>query len=152
MTATSIRIDPMTRYVRSLPGDWLMQREAADLLGISRDALKQLGYKHPDTLGPGFVTWLGDIKIYLYTDEDVEQVRAYLIEHPSTRRRNPPTWSTEEHASRHRRRALARYHRMAGDTFAAAGRDERAALSRQRAADITAGLAAEHRERMASLR
>lgn len=152
---TALRIDPVTRFVRELEGDYYLPREAAVVLGITVDRLKRLGRQYPDTLGPGYVTWWGDVKLFLYDDADIVQIRSYFEkldeqcppELSRYRNRNgrgrPPVWSHDEHASRHRRRALCRYHRRAADRFAEQGRHDRAQQARERAEQINAELAAE---------
>lgn len=159
--AATLRMDPVTRYVRELEGDYYLPREAAVLLGISVDRLKLLGRRYPDTLGPGYVTWMGDVKIFLYDQDDIAAVRAYFAELDAKRppelsayrngRGRPPVWSHAEHAARHRRRALARYHAGMARRYASEGRAEQAHSSRERAEAISAELAAERAERLEQL-
>lgn len=161
MGADTMRLDPVTRHVRGLDGDFYLPREAAKVLGISVDRLKALGRRFPDTLGPGYVSWLGDLKVYLYDDGDIAAVRDYFAKLDAQRpvelspyrngRGRPPVWSHDEHASRHRRRALRTYHARMAARCAAQGRAERAETYRRRAEALSSELDAELAARRAEL-
>lgn len=113
MSGNVERMDPSTRFVRSLDGEYFMVREAAEMLGVSHTTLRAL-LKEDSSLGPSFCAFFGKVKIYLYTREDIGRVRAHLAKvkqvvrtTPSTAASNigrPPKWQTDE--QRHRRQLL----------------------------------------------
>lgn len=73
------RMDPSTRFVRSLDGEYFMLREAAAMLGISSQALRKT--VHDTSLNaPSFWVMFGKLKIYLYTRADVEETRKWFKE------------------------------------------------------------------------
>ena len=161
MVEPTMKLDPVTRFVRGLPDrDYLLPREAAAVLGITRDRLKKLGRQHPETLGPGYDTWMGNVHLFLYTEEDLDQVRAYFVAMKDIRpsgpyrggRGRPATWTASEHASRHRRRALARYHLLASARFASQGKHERAEKALAKSATLKTELAAELEVRKAQIK
>lgn len=158
MPGKTMKLDPVTRYVRGLPGpEYLLAREAAAELGIGYAQLMKLGTQRPDTLGPGFVTWMGEMKIFLYTQADIEQLRAYLDGEGRDvigRRGHgrEPMWSPEEHADRHRRRALASYHRTAAVRFAKLGQHDQSELNRTTAVEIAGDLARQRAQRLDQLK
>lgn len=156
-----VRLDPITRHVRGLPDPYWMLREAADILGISRNRLRRLARLDPDTLGPGHVTWLGDVKIFLYDDRDLDDLRAYFAHRRTLRppvldplnagRGRPPTWTDEEQEDRHRRGVNARYHRLQAERHEHAGRSDRAAKHRARTRALTEALHSELAQRRTQL-
>lgn len=160
----TIQMNPVTRYVRSLTDrDYLLPKEAARALGITVERLKVLGRRFPERLGPGYVTWMGEKKIFLYVQEDLDQITAWFAEQerlsratgrPDTLRGGrgrPPIWSADEHADRHRRRALVRYHHINAEQMEQRGLHERAERSRLRSAAMNDQLRAEREQRLASL-
>lgn len=77
MMTNTKRMDPPTRFVRSLDGEYFMLREAAEIVGISSQALRKT--VHDTTINvPSFWVKFGKLKIYLYTREDIEEIRAWL--------------------------------------------------------------------------
>lgn len=155
------KIDPVTRHVRSLTDrDYFLGREVAAMFGISIRRLRTLAEKHPETLGPGYLTHLGRTKIYLYTEADLAQLRAYFAymdTQPQTAgnqrggRGRIPIWSPAEHAHRHRQRALAYYCRTAAGKAYEKGDTERGDDMARRHSVVVAALAAQHAERQAAL-
>lgn len=114
---TQQMMDPATRFVRSLPGEYFMTREAAAMLGVPRRRLDEYVASYPDELGPSFCTFFGKLKIYLYTQEDIERIRAHLT---NVRRVFPPRtpgaggrprkWTDEERKERQRLYAKRHYY------------------------------------------
>jgi len=76
MTDTK-RMDPSTRFVRSLEGEFFLLREAAGMLGISTQALRKTVHDK-SVAAPSFWVMFGKLKIYLYTREDVDELRAWF--------------------------------------------------------------------------
>lgn len=156
--AELFQIDRATRHVRGLPEKYWSRREAASILGISRNRLIRLARLMPEQLGPGAVTWLGDVKIYLYRDEDLDALRDYFA-HPQRPRSNghlirggrgrEPLWDNEEDADRHRRRVKARYHRTRAEDLEQHGAVKLAAKHWARSRALTEQLHVEQERRLA---
>lgn len=129
MTKQAVRMDPTTRFVRSLPGKYFMLREAALQLGVSDRTLRRLLKEHGSDLGPSKTADFGQ-RIYLYTRADIEKIRVHFEsirqvvsfdEQPRPTGR-PPKWSDDQRKERQRlygnnnyHRAKAEYARGAGD-------------------------------------
>jgi hypothetical protein len=113
------RMDPSTRFVRSLDGEYFMLREAAEILGISSQALRKT--VHDKTINaPSFWVMFGKLKIYLYTRDDVEEIRAWLKareevyktgETPEPRVGRPRKYTPEQKAEKQREYARSYYWR-----------------------------------------
>lgn len=161
MTET-IRVNPVTALVRGLDKDYLLLREAADVLGVTPNRLRMLGEAFPETLGPGHVTWMGGMKIYLYGEDDLAQVRAYFAHLETLRppaldplrggRGRPPMWSAREHADRHRRHALAYYYRRSAVRYRAQGVERKAARAQRRSDALKGELLRQAENRKAVLK
>lgn len=122
-------MDPSTRFVRSLDGDYFMLREAAEVLGVSQRKLRDFIKSNPEGLGPSFATMFGKIKIYLYTKEDIDAIRKHLKSQrrvfrntntPHTTGR-PAKWSDSERKVRQRLYSQSHYYRMRIKELEAAG-------------------------------
>lgn len=72
------KLDPATAFVRSLDGTYYMVREAADLLGVNHRLLRKFMDGDDADLKPSFLGYLGKVKIYLYTADDIDKIREYL--------------------------------------------------------------------------
>lgn len=153
-------IDPVTRHVRGLSEKFWLQREAAELLGISRRRLRRLGRLHPDECGHGAQTEMGDVRIHLYSEEDVDRIKVYLGRVDANLRRQrgvlvrrgpKPIWSDEETEDRHRRRVNARYHRNRAEELDRQGLSTVAAKNWARSRYLTQQLEHELAERLADL-
>jgi hypothetical protein len=87
------KIDPVTTFVRGLDGGpYYMVREASELLGVNHRVLRKLNDDPESDLKPSFLAFLGKVKVYLYTEDDIAKIREGLDE----RRRvypNDPTLS-----------------------------------------------------------
>jgi len=73
-----VRIDPATRFVRSLPGDYFLLREAAEAVGTSQFILRKMIQDGPSDCAPSKYAQFGKTKIYLYTREDIEAIRKHI--------------------------------------------------------------------------
>lgn len=117
-------LDPSTRFVRSLDGEYYKLTEAAEQLGVSdrtlRNFLQGKVGDDPNVLGPSFKVMFGKIPIYLYTKEDITRIR----EHLQARREvlpndgrvrslmgRPSKWTAEQKARRQRLYSAAHYWR-----------------------------------------
>jgi hypothetical protein len=67
---------PAMAYVRSLGMDAKVASEVAAELGVSTNLIRKWG-KDPDIPAPSYEVPYGKNKIYLYTPEDVEALRAH---------------------------------------------------------------------------
>jgi hypothetical protein len=74
----TVRIDPATRFVRSLPGDYFLLREAAEAAGVSQFTLRKMIADDIPKCTPSKYAMFGKIKIYLYTRTDIDNIREYL--------------------------------------------------------------------------
>jgi hypothetical protein len=113
----TIRIDPATRFVRSLPGNYFMLREAAKSVGASQYTLRKLIEEDVPGCSPSkFAKW-GKTRIYLYTRENIETIREYLetrtvvYDHEGPQRKvgRPPTYSEKERKWRSKQYSKAWY-------------------------------------------
>ena len=78
MTSETRTVDPATRFVRALPGDYFMLREAAQACGVSQFTLRKFIADDVPECTPSKYTMFGRVKIYLYTDEDIDSIKEYL--------------------------------------------------------------------------
>ena len=142
MTETSEgkRLDPPTRFVRSLEGDYFKLSEAAEMLGVSHRTLRNFLGEYPQELGPSYVVYFGKLPIYLYTRDDVDKIRKYLQERktvmplaaqprPTGR---PRKWSAAQRKERQRLFSQAHYYRGRIRTLAKAGKSTKAAEDKLR--------------------
>jgi hypothetical protein len=123
-------MDPSTRFVRSLDGDYYMLREAAEVLGVKHTLLRSL-MRDPDhkDLGPTFCTFFGKIKLYLYTKEDIARIREYLTKRKQVFRNSdlvafkgrPRIWSPEQRKERNKLYSKAYYYRKKVEQHTASG-------------------------------
>ena len=74
-------ISPVTTYVRSLEGGpFITAQEVADELKISVQAVRKYAKLPKDILNaPSNYVPFGRLVIYLYTREDVEEIRVFLL-------------------------------------------------------------------------
>jgi len=72
------KLSPAERHVRSLGCDFFMVSEVAEVLGISPATVRKL-IPNDDLDAPSFWVRFGDkAQIYLYTAQDVQELRDYL--------------------------------------------------------------------------
>ena len=102
------RIDPTTKFVRSLEGEYYKLTEAAEYLKVSPASLRKFIKDDSANLGPSKVAYFGRTTIYLYTKDDLSKISEYL----ETRRRvfdsegqikksgRPKKWTEEEKKER----------------------------------------------------
>jgi len=130
-TATA-PLDPATRLVRSLEGEYFKLSEAAEMLKVPESTLRALIKDaseggDPDGAPKQYIPF-GKIPIYLYTRDDIERIRGVL-----TKRRQaspvpfdmvlngrPPRYTPEERAARTKLSARAWYYRNRIKTLQAA--------------------------------
>lgn len=143
-------IDPATRYVRSLPGNYFMLKEVSEMVGVSQYVLRKLiqdedaGEAKAPGLTPSKYAPMGNNKIYLYTREDVENLRAHFanrrrvveIDGPINRGGRPPIYTREERRERNRLHSQAWYYRKRAEKLLDAGKEAEAAQALTRYNEI----------------
>lgn len=71
-------VDPATRLVRSLDGEYYMLREAAEMVGVSRHTLRRWLADGREDMRPSKAVHMGRTEVYLYTRADVERIKKLL--------------------------------------------------------------------------
>lgn len=140
-------LNPVARWVRSLPQECYLATEVADALGVVVGTIRRLGREHPQELGPSYRGYKGEQPVYLYTPEDVERLRVYLEKvatvmpfRQAGQRGRPQLWTDEQRIQRQRAwcqvgalRRKATMLRLAGHLEDA---DQREAKARALATDL----------------
>lgn len=78
MASSRVVISPITRYVRSLPGEYYTVTEAAKLLHLSPHTLRSYAGSGDSKLAPTKCAYFGKVRLYLYTAEDVSRIKNEL--------------------------------------------------------------------------
>lgn len=73
------RISPAQRIIESLDGDYKTMRQVAEEVGVHIETLRRL-CRTPRVNAPSNATKQGKLVIYLFTPEDVEEVKAYFAD------------------------------------------------------------------------
>ena len=77
-TADPERLTPAEAYVRSLGEGFYMLSEVAEKAGVSPQTLRRLiKDPHKKVKAPSFVGNLSSMEIYVFTEEDVAEVKAH---------------------------------------------------------------------------
>lgn len=71
------RVSPAQRIIESLDGDFKTMRQVAEEVGVHVETLRRL-CRTPRVKAPSKATKSGKLVIYLFTPEDVEEVREYF--------------------------------------------------------------------------
>lgn len=124
----------MIRFVRSLPGDFRLRREAAEELGKSVGTLHALTRRFPGAgLGPSHTVPYGSMTLRLYSAERIEHIRAFLSARAKfhedgreKRRGRRQLWTSAEARSRRQRTDQARYHRRHAQALRERGEEAQA--------------------------
>jgi len=75
------KIDPVTTFVRGLDGGpYYMVREASEILGVNHRVLRKFNDDPDSDLKPSFLAFLGKVKVYLYTEDDIDRIKDALEE------------------------------------------------------------------------
>lgn len=138
-----VRIDPATKFVRSLEGDYYMLREAAELLGVSQRVLRHYIQQRNKDLSPSFSASMGKVRIYLYTLEDVNRIRDALRERSVVYKNEgriavgrPPRFTSEQRKIRQRKFSMANYYIKRSTSFEESGDIEKATEALNKAQQI----------------
>lgn len=140
----SVKIDPATRFVRSLPGDYFLLREAAEATGVSQFTLRKMIADDIPNCTPSKYAMFGKIKIYLYTRQDIENIRKYLgnrhqiFNHTGMARKTgrPATYTKAQRKERSRLYSKAWYWRNREKILKSKGDKEGAYAAHQKAVEI----------------
>ena len=73
------RMSPAQRIIEALDGDFKTMREVAEEVGVHIETLRRL-CRTPRVNAPSKATKQGKLVIYLFTPEDVEEVKAYFAD------------------------------------------------------------------------
>lgn len=141
-------LDPSTRFVRSLDGEYFMLREAAEYLGVSSVTLRSAMKDDTEKWGPSFCAWFGKVKIYLYTKADLERISKNLADRKRVFRNSeeysatgrPKKWSDEENVRRQRLYSQHHYYRRRVVAMNEEGRGDAAAEAEVKVQSIQAQL------------
>ena len=144
-------LSPATAFVRSLPGEFFMLREVAEMVGVSQYTLRNLIAKNAEGLTPSNYAMFGSVKIYLYTRADIDrlqkhferrlEVRKYDGQSPKVGR--PALYTKEERLERNRLHSQAYYWHKRHDRLVTEGRLDEAAHANDKAIEIEERLKAE---------
>lgn len=118
---TEVKMDPFTRFVRELDEPYWLLREAANILGVNHRVLRDINSdESKKAYWASFFTYMGKVKIYLYTDDDIELLRKYfqerrtvypVSENPPHKMGRPSKYTAEEKAHRQRLFSKANYYK-----------------------------------------
>lgn len=134
MTKTAKPMDPATRLVRSLEGEYYKLSEAAEMLGVPESTLRALIKDateggDPDGAPRQYIPF-GKMMIYLYSPDDIERVRGVLAKRSAPTPfamvlpGRPARYSPEERAARTKLSARAWYYRNRIDKLTREGPKE----------------------------
>jgi hypothetical protein len=141
----TVYTDPVTRFVRSLPGDYFMLREAAHACEVSQFTLRKFIAEDVKECLPSKTTMFGKIRVYLYTGADVERIQAYLAQQvkvydyagPAKKMGRPSIYSKEQMDERKKLYTKRWYWRNRSKILAERGDASGAQEATSRADEIT---------------
>lgn len=79
-------ISPAARLVSSLDGQYYLLSEVADILNKDQMTIRRAMYKGRVN-APSYEVWEGKMKVYIYTADDIQELREYF-EPKLTRRKD----------------------------------------------------------------
>lgn len=126
----STKLDPVTRWVRSLPGKYYKLEEAATMLGVASKTLRRR-MRQPG-MAPSQVGLMGKRQVYLYTRADIERIRTRLAAtrtvidfHAAPRAvGRPPKWTEAQVMERNRLYGKRKYWQTRVEVLTATDRTE----------------------------
>lgn len=122
-----VNVDPVTRFVRSLPGDWRLLREVSGLVGVSQFTLRRYIDDNIKECLPSKVARIGKMHVYLYSAEDIASIERYLrdrtevVDFDGKRKRRAPIYTSAERIGRKRARSRKWYWEDRARALAEAG-------------------------------
>ena len=80
---TNTRKSPATIILESLDGEYLTMRQVAEHIGVHTETMRRLCKArdqegNPKVNAPSKAVQTGDMTIYLFTPEDVQEIEAYF--------------------------------------------------------------------------
>lgn len=114
----TIGMDPITRYVRSLKGDWRMLSEVSHQVGVSQFTLRRfIRENEPKSCLPSKIAQIGKVVVYLYSPSDIARIekhlesRKKLVDFTGKRKvtGRPAVYTKEQRAERKKLRARVWY-------------------------------------------
>lgn len=73
-------IPPADRLISELDGKYYKLSEVAKILGVGTRKLRKL-LDDPNIKAPSKQAWMGEMKVFLYSEEDVEELKQYFNAH-----------------------------------------------------------------------
>lgn len=77
------RKNPATRLIENLPEGYLTARQVAEMFGVNIETIRRLGRQVDEDgrkrfVAPSKAARTGDLVVYLYTEEDLEEIADYF--------------------------------------------------------------------------
>lgn len=151
MTGSKYANHPLVRFVRSLPGEYYLTKEAAELLGVDGSQLTYIAKHSPTPLGPTHQFSYGAIPVRLYTRERIDEIEAYLAKRTGAQSGTPAIWSRTESRDRKHKLVQVRDNHDRAAAATAAGDLEKAAEFERRAAATHTALKKQRAKRLKEL-
>lgn len=144
MSVRTERLDPATRFVRSLEGEYFLLREAAIAVGTSQFVLRKMIQDGNLDCSPSKYAQFGKTKIYLYTQRDIDSIIRHIAEAhkvydhngPARRPGRPVKFNQKERRERARLYSKAWYWRNRAKVLAESGEIEKSDKAMLRALQI----------------
>lgn len=148
----TVYTDPVTRFVRSLPGEYFMLREAAHACDVSQFTLRKFIAEDVKECLPSKTTKFGKIRVYLYTREDIARIQEHLAKQvhvfdyagPAKKMGRPSIYSKEEMEERKKLYTKRWYWRNRYKILAQRGDSAGAQEALKKADDVTRELSSEN--------
>lgn len=74
--SNNVKASPAEQFVRNLDGEYYLLSEAAEILGVAKNTLRRL-IVTDKVKAPSYIDSLGKMKFYIFSKEDIEEVRQY---------------------------------------------------------------------------
>ncbi len=115
----SLELSPAVAFVRSLPGEFFMLREVAEMVGVSQYTLRNLIANDAEGLTPSNFAMFGNVKIYLYTRDDIGRLQKHFERRLEVLKYNgqsakvgrPALYTKEERRERNRLHSQSYYYK-----------------------------------------
>ena len=115
----SLELSPAVAFVRSLPGEFFMLREVAEMVGVSQYTLRNLIANDVEGLTPSNFAMFGNVKIYLYTRDDIARLKKHFERRLEVLKYNgqsakvgrPALYTKEERRERNRLHSQSYYYK-----------------------------------------
>jgi DNA-binding transcriptional MerR regulator len=133
----SLELSPAVAFVRSLPGEFFMLREVAEIVGVSQYTLRSLIANDTEGLTPSNFAMFGNVKIYLYTRDDIKRLEKHFERRLEVLKYNgqsakvgrPALYTKDERRERNRLHSASYYYKTRYEALSAAERTEDAKIA-----------------------